>query len=234
MGAEEGWWEGAGSEIDFMPESDTAPRKDNMCVCVCVSKSPVWILWDTQWQTERGWDRKGEGPTCIKESGSACEKAWCYFAVDISSRPRPQMRWFVLRRLFLTPKLHVCWTIFSSNLKLFSPVLICVWLNQECVSTNTDKNELKGLYSRLLSIISPEKTSEFCHMRRHPTTSTQGWRHIHVSWFQTWTPSLHTVRLTLKTAPAFSHIASVFKPLSSTSLFWSFVLCCLPLLFVPL
>lgn len=36
MGAEEGWWEVSGSEIDFMPESDTAPRKEKY-VWVCLS-----------------------------------------------------------------------------------------------------------------------------------------------------------------------------------------------------
>lgn len=46
----------------------------------------MWILRDTQWQKERESDRKREGPTCIKETGSAWEKAWCYFAVDIGGR----------------------------------------------------------------------------------------------------------------------------------------------------
>lgn len=37
MGAEEGWWEGAGFEIDFMPESDS-PEEGIICVFVCVRK----------------------------------------------------------------------------------------------------------------------------------------------------------------------------------------------------
>lgn len=38
MGAETEWWEDAAPEIDFMPESDAAPRKGirvRVSVCVC-------------------------------------------------------------------------------------------------------------------------------------------------------------------------------------------------------
>lgn len=160
----------------------------------------------------------------------------------------------------LQTTLHACWTLFSLRLKLFSPVLICVWLiiyviiyveNRICISTNTDKMTkhnlyypIKHIYCHLLLIIWPKKIYIFCLMRQHPAISTQGQRRIHVHNF---TLGLHlfsiltcmcTVTLTLKIVLLHRQQTciqtSVFNPLSSTFLFRSFVLCYLPLLSVPL
>lgn len=81
MGAETEWWEDAAPEIDFMPESDAAPRKGirvRVSVCVCervqceyqgVHNSKMRAS-ERERQTERGRESerwKKEGPTCIKQ-----------------------------------------------------------------------------------------------------------------------------------------------------------------------
>lgn len=106
---EEGWWEVSGSEIDFMPESDS-PEEGIICVGVFVCaegrESPVWIQREHNGRRrETEIERERERPTCIKVS-ICMRKACCYFLVDVCSERRREKWVFVVYRFFQSHRLR--------------------------------------------------------------------------------------------------------------------------------
>lgn len=158
-----------------------------VCVWGRVRESSVNSEGHTM-QKERERDRKREGPTCIKETGSAWEKACCCFSVDIGSKQHHK-KWVLFTDSFSSTDSQTTSPldyIFSEITTIFlfsihhvssnrsNMGIVEHWTRNE-TSMNTDKTVLKQSWTNsnlrypfkrikghLLRIISPKKIHIFC------------------------------------------------------------------------